>query len=216
MKHHSILTFMTVAVCAAVSMDTVGRTASQFFADMPDVSVPLLTRNTRLDMLDYYNSGLETPSANRLDGKSRITSVTPSRVDISMSTEATASLVVIPFTKGDTILAYVETSLLPVPDSHVTTFRVSNGTLERLETLTPPPANDWLIKKTKADEALLRTDIPMFFVSVEPTDDPSVLRLVNTTSRNFIEGEVPDVLSRTSSERLFSVDRKGRWAEIRK
>ena len=45
-------------------------TASKAFTSAPSDVFPLLDTNTRMDMVDYYNSGLATPSANRIDRKS--------------------------------------------------------------------------------------------------------------------------------------------------
>ena len=60
-------------------------TASRAFAEAPQSVFPLLDHNTRLDMIDYFNSGMTTASKNNMDGKSRITALTPNKVEISMT-----------------------------------------------------------------------------------------------------------------------------------
>jgi len=42
------------------------------FVNMPDTVLPLLTRNNRLDMLDYLDSGMEAVVTNRLGGNSAL------------------------------------------------------------------------------------------------------------------------------------------------
>ena len=51
---------------------TKAMTASEAFADAPASVFPSIDRMTRLDMLDYFHSGVETATANTLGGKSRI------------------------------------------------------------------------------------------------------------------------------------------------
>lgn len=41
-------------------------TASKAFADAPASVFPLLNRNARLDMIDYFNGGMSTASTNAL------------------------------------------------------------------------------------------------------------------------------------------------------
>ena len=60
-------------------------TAAGAFADAPAPLFPLLDKNARLDMIDYFNSGSATPTQNALQGKSRVTALTPDDIKIAMT-----------------------------------------------------------------------------------------------------------------------------------
>lgn len=57
-------------------------TASQAFVEAPRSVLPLLDRNARLDMLDYFNGGLTTKTSNKLNGSSAVTAVSLSLIHI--------------------------------------------------------------------------------------------------------------------------------------
>ncbi|MDE6263731.1 MAG: DUF3256 family protein, partial [Paramuribaculum sp.] len=82
-------------------------TASKAFADAPQNVFPLLDHNTKLDMIDYFNSGMATASKNAMDGKSRITAITPAKVDISMTDASTYELALLPTADGHTVVALI-------------------------------------------------------------------------------------------------------------
>lgn len=61
----------------ALSLPAMGRTAAEFFAAALAEAVPMLTTNARLDMLDYFHSGVETATSNMLNGKARVVAENP-------------------------------------------------------------------------------------------------------------------------------------------
>ena len=113
------------------------RTAADFFAKAPLEAVPVLTPNARLDMLDYFHSGVETATANTLGGKSRIIAEEPMKLRAEISKSSELQVAVLP-NKGDTIVAFIETVASPVKDSYVTFLpRFRLETAPRPETSRP-------------------------------------------------------------------------------
>ena len=102
------------------------RTAADFFAKAPLEAVPVLTPNARLDMLDYFHSGVETATANTLGGKSRIIAEEPMKLRAEISKSSELQVAVLP-NKGDTIVAFIETVASPVKDSYVTFTALQTG-----------------------------------------------------------------------------------------
>ena len=90
-------------------------TPEEAFTSAPAEVFPLLDRNSRLDMLDYFHSGLDTPTANRLDGRSAVTGLSSGSLSVRLSDVSTAQLVVLP-SRGDTIVAVVTTMNVPAKD----------------------------------------------------------------------------------------------------
>ena len=63
-----MIKLIAVITATAAFIPAAARTAADLFAAAPAAVIPTLAANTRLDMLDYFRSGLPTASANTLDG----------------------------------------------------------------------------------------------------------------------------------------------------
>lgn len=70
----SLLSFCMSAVHAIDVRD--------MFVAMPDSVLPLLSGINRLDMLDFYDSGMKAAVRNRLDGESELTYISPKSMKI--------------------------------------------------------------------------------------------------------------------------------------
>jgi len=90
LQNHSLVTADDDDV-VCVELDSVmsGFTAAEIFKTMPDSLLPYLTRNNRLDMIDFIDSGMKAEVTNALDGKSEMTSLAPDSLTIRLS-EASA------------------------------------------------------------------------------------------------------------------------------
>ena len=132
----AILLLTTIAATAQ-------KTAADAYTDAPSGIFPLLDKNTRLDMVDYYNSGLATPSANRLQGRSAITSLSPASLTVKITDSSSAQIALLPAGR-DTIIALISTVATPGLDSTIR-FYDSNWTpLTPGQYFTAPGWNDWI------------------------------------------------------------------------
>lgn len=55
------------------------------FAEMPDTIIPYLTRNDRLDMMDFMDSNMKAEVSNSLGGRSQMTKFTPDTISIQLT-----------------------------------------------------------------------------------------------------------------------------------
>ena len=94
-------------------------TASQAFIDAPVNVFPTIDRLTRLDMIDYFNSGSQKPSKNSFKGDCRILTASESQITVSTSEVSEVSLSLIP-QKSDTIIMVITTLKTPADDSNST------------------------------------------------------------------------------------------------
>lgn len=164
-------------------------TASKAFADAPATVFPLLNRNARLDMIDYFNGGMSTASTNALQGKSRITAIAPDDMKIAMTDASSYQLSILP-TSNDTIIALIQTVATPAHDSHIT-FYSRNWTPISDNLFTAPSLNDWLTPAAKKSGADVSSMIP--FMLAEYVYDPQKRTL--TLTNNLSEFLSPDVYS---------------------
>jgi len=58
---------------------------SELFKEMPDSLLPYLTKNNRLDMMDFMEAGMPAKVTNRLGGTSTMTALTPDSLSITMN-----------------------------------------------------------------------------------------------------------------------------------
>lgn len=72
-------------VLVDVVVDTLYMAIADCFREIPDSLFPTLSRNNRLDMLDFMESKMKAEVTNRLGGKSEMTSLTDSTLSIQMS-----------------------------------------------------------------------------------------------------------------------------------
>ena len=77
--------YLLAIAIGAASLTMCAQSAADLFTSAPQKIFPLLDRNTRLDMVDYFKNGMATPSQNQLDGRSAITEMTPESITVKMT-----------------------------------------------------------------------------------------------------------------------------------
>ncbi|MDE7397865.1 MAG: DUF3256 family protein [Muribaculum sp.] len=149
-------------------------TLTDLFARAPRTVFPLLDRNTRLDMIDYYNSGMSTPSRNMLGGESRITGSDSLSLEIAMSGSSAYRMTLLP-ARGDTLIALVRTVDLPTPDSDLQLFTTTWQPASGAQGLTLPGLDEWLKQGIKGTDPDVVNLLP--FVTATITIDKDILTL---------------------------------------
>ena len=109
---------LTALFLLATLTVTAQKTAADAFTTAPTGIFPLLDQNTRLDMVDDYNSGLAPPAANRRHGRSAITSLTPATITVKITDSSSAQIALLPAGR-DTIFAVISTVATPGLDSTI-------------------------------------------------------------------------------------------------
>lgn len=189
----TLIVLLTAVMCTA---SAAARNAADFFVQAPPSAVPMLAKNTRLDMLDYFNSGMATPSANSLGGRSRVLALGDTAITVEMSRDSRLQLVVIP-QKADTTIAVIETVLTPVPDSSVRLFRPSDWS--ELPTPAMPTAAFFTLPSAKkqATEAEMP---PFLFLEVVYEPGSDIFRFVNQTAQYYAAADTPSGLKLLAPE----------------
>lgn len=138
------------------------RTPLEIFAQMPARVFPYASLNTRLDMIDYWNAGLSSPSENIFGGKTRIVNVSDCSAQILIGT-GTLVLAVLP-NEGDSVVAVIETVKSPTPNSTLSFYRLADWTRIPVGL---PTLKDFMTPEAK-NAKLLASDYPdMTFSTVD-------------------------------------------------
>ncbi|MDE7385770.1 MAG: DUF3256 family protein [Muribaculaceae bacterium] len=96
-------------------------TPREAFIKAPADIIETIDSITRLDMLDYYDSGSSVASRNAFGGEASVRSAND--VSITVSTSNVAEVTLIPLAAGrDSVLLVINTLALPTPDSYAVTY----------------------------------------------------------------------------------------------
>ncbi|MDE6460314.1 MAG: DUF3256 family protein [Paramuribaculum sp.] len=168
--------------------------ASRAFAEAPQTVFPLLDHNTRLDMIDYFNSGMTTPSKNAMDGKSRITALSPVKLEISMTDASTYELAVLPTSDGDSVIALITTVATPAPDSQMAIFSKDWSRNLTNTAFSKPVLADWLTDEGKDNIGEVEGIVPFLLVSYSYNPDTQKLEITNNTAK-FVSPELYELVA---------------------
>ncbi len=166
-------------------------TAADAFTSAPPSVFPLLDRNTRLDMVDYFSGGLSTPSANLLQGKSAITSIEPSSLKVRMTDSSTAQVIVLA-AGSDTVIGLISTVATPGLDSSVSFYDKSWKPLPADRYFAKPGWKDWVTQGAKVEDVTMHT--PFMLASYEYDPATSVLTVTNNLSK-FLDPDIYEIIA---------------------
>lgn len=131
-----------LAAALAATFTAHGITPAQAFTDAPASVFPTIDRMTRLDMLDYYNSGSPKPSKNSFKTDCRVLSASDSQITFSTSDVSEVSLSLIP-QQSDTIIMVITTLKTPADDSSARFYTTSWQEIKKGLFLVPQ-LDDWV------------------------------------------------------------------------
>ena len=72
-------------VCVPLCLHAQEPTMASFFKQMPDSLMPYLSKNNRLDMVDFMEANMKAEVTNLLEGKSCMTALTSDSLSIRMN-----------------------------------------------------------------------------------------------------------------------------------
>lgn len=177
-------------ILAAAALNA--RTAMDFFLTAPQSLMIYADSASRLDMRDYYESGVTKGIESRL-GKVRLDSVTPGTLHLKIDSLSEMSLAVVPV-RNDTVLAIMETVRTPIALSSIHIYN-----------------KDWTPRKEQpALPDAIAFGAPaypgMFFVSVEYDAPTNTFRAINNTKKYYLGGDVPEGVREMKDELRLRYD----------
>ena len=155
-------------------------TASEAFADAPASVFPSIDRMTRLDMLDYFNSGSPKPSKNAFKGDTRVISVSDNQITVATSDASEVSLSLIP-EKSDTIIMVITTLKTPGEDSSVR-FYSSTWKEIRKGLFLVPQLDDWIRPEADKKKQDLENLFPFMLARCSYEPDTGILTITNNVA----------------------------------
>ena len=182
---------LTALFLLATLTVTAQKTAADAFTTAPTGVFPLRDPNTRRDGVDDSNSGLATPSANRLQGRSAITSLTPATITVKITDSSSAQIALLPAGR-DTIFAVISTVATPGLDSTIKFYDSNWAPLPTDRHFTAPGWNDWMTPGHDITEITAHT--PFMLASYFIDTDAGTLTATNNLA-TFLDEDTYKTLS---------------------
>lgn len=174
----------------------------QWFTTMPDSIMPLLTKNDRLDFIDFIDSRMNAVVTNRLDGKSRMTELTDDYIHIEYTPINDITMKLLPVADTTRILCMVTTMNTTVRDSRITFYSEGWKPLSTSKLFREPQLVNFFIneKNDSAFHAQQKLDIYLKTYSLSPQDNSLKCRLttldyLSTADREAVKPYVREELT---------------------
>ncbi|MBD5255173.1 MAG: DUF3256 family protein [Barnesiella sp.] len=151
------------------------------FKSAPQTLIPLLQNSARLDMLDYFNSGLDTPTSNLINGKSRIVELSDRSMKIDLTPASTLQIMVLPAANKE-YFATISTIATPAQDSKLTIYSSDWQQTLTDKLFRTPQLKDWLTPEGRKMLKEIEIQVPFTLVSYDYNPDTQSLILHNNTS----------------------------------
>ena len=91
-----LMLMMALSLSASAHvLDSQPTSVRDVFSEMPDSLLPYLTRNNRLDLLDFMESNMKAEVRNRFEGLSEMTSLTDSCLHIQLNDASTVDIILL-------------------------------------------------------------------------------------------------------------------------
>lgn len=190
----NILNITTALILgAAAALPAQSRTAMDFFRmGGADVAIPLVDSLSRMDMADYFDSGIARASKNRAQGEAIIVSASPETVVFKQAGDIESVLYVVTAPGADTLLMVTETLSLPQEDTRVAFYNKNWNPVAR-QPLETPGLEDWLTADGLKNVDAVADALPFMLVTWKYAPDTRVLTLTHNMGQYFSKS--PDQLA---------------------
>ncbi len=184
---------LACVICALLSCraqqptDSVTLTAAKCFVEAPTDVLPFASKNTRLDMLDYFRAGSDKESTNDYGGSCRVTAETPQSLSLLATDNISYQIFVLNPTSASPLIGIIETIPTPIPDSRLTIYdsRWQPQSALAIE----PKLADWLNADGKKSPATVTDAMPFIMASYSYDPATGVLTAAHHMDQYFALGE---------------------------
>lgn len=165
------------------------------YAEAPDSIFPLLTRNNRLDQIDFHQAGMKAEVKNRFDDHSELLFLGDKYLKLRCSERCLVEMRLL----DDSTLCMVETFFAPAADSRIRLFRPLWHEVRPCP-IGVPSVDDFLPEDTDEDVRLALRALPLIKATLSPDDDAITFELqtseLNRQQKKEYEGRLHSITRR--------------------
>lgn len=168
---------------------------------MPDSILPLLTKNNRMDCVDFVDSKMKAEVKNRLGEVSELKVLTKDYLFLQMTSQSTVEMKLLSVNDSAKVVCVVRTVCAPVCDSAVEFYDISWKRLKTADYIACPPVDSFFRNPAQTDlpYQLLREKADVDLIKASLSVERAVIRFEYTT---------PDYLSEDDREKIRPYLRK--------
>lgn len=174
--------------------------AKDLFIKAPTEIVPTIDRSTRLDMIDYFESGIDRASKNELGGHARITALTDDAITFTTSEAGERTIAVIDREKKRPVVMLITTLKTPQEDSTVKFFTTSWEPIKE-GLFIVPDLDDWTLPSAKDKRADLENAVPFMLAKMSFVPQAKELTLTNNIG-SYLPEEFTDLVGNSLRGKL--------------
>jgi len=134
------------------------------FAQAPDSIFPLLTKNNKLDCIDFIENNMKARVKNKFDTYSELTALTDNYLRIQISEKSSVEMKIV----NDSLLCLVRTYYGPGADSQVFFYNMAWQPVEY--NLERPKADNFFMPDADGEVCGLLRQLPLIKASLNPDD----------------------------------------------
>lgn len=191
------IVYSLLLLLVALSQVSARTPMRQWLVSMPDSVMPLLTKNNRLDFIDFYDAKMEAVVTNRMDGSSRMNTLTDDFVQIRYTTSTDVAMKLLPVNDSTDVLCMVTTVKAAVDDSRIAFFDAEWKPIDVAQYFVEPRIEDF--RSTQQSDSVARawSKLDVFFrtyrLCAEITELQCVLTAMDYLSKEDREEVAPYV-----------------------
>lgn len=188
--------FAPSVTSAANISDSISITAEKCFREAPSEVLQLITPNTRLDMIDYFEAGMQRASSNAAGGECAMLQVEPKSVTLKAGEGIRYQFFVLDGSK-QSYIGVIETLETPCEESAVKFYTADWTPIDAHKTgfFREPTLKDWMLENDKRTLAEARKTLPFIFTSYTYDPAAGTLTATNTMDGYYHPTDTPAILS---------------------
>lgn len=176
-----IISICTLAFVLVAKNDTRPVAAKHLFIEAPDEIFPMLEENTRLDMIDYYESAYNRPSLNVFEDSSMVTYCDSTCIKIKASEVLQYQLSM----PAKNLILLISTHSIPMYDSEISFYDFEWEKLSTEKYFSSPKLADWLTDDGKKMRDDVENAVPFIIASYNFDVESGVLTITNQLKDYF-------------------------------
>jgi len=161
------------------------------YAAAPDSIFPLLTKNNRLDQIDFRENNMQAVVKNKFDDHVELLVLNERYLKLKLSERCIVEMRLL----SDSTFIMVQTYSAPASDSHISFYDTSWNELP--QTIERPSVDEFLSEDVDIDTRLALQALPLIKVSLSESDDTITFALqtseLTREQRQKVEGKVHEI-----------------------
>ena len=186
-----LLLFLLSIVNCQLSIANAQTRIRDIYAEAPDSIFPLLTKNNRLDQIDFRENNMQAVVKNKFEDHSELLVLNDKYLKLQLSERCIVEMRLL----SDSTFCMVETFSAPAPDSRIRRFDIAWHELPL--SIDRPAVDDFLSEDIDTDTRLALQALPLIKASLSESDNSITFELqtseLTNEQRKKAEGKVVQI-----------------------